>query len=98
MHVCVCVTVCVQVLEVAQWFLEGGAAAGLPVCRVKNGFAAGDGDVVDGYRDLKVYVTFEGPMGLRIIGEIQIHDRALHELKLKVCVRCRMGVVCSVCE
>ena len=39
---------------------------------------------VGGYRDLMLCVLFEGESKLRIVGEIQIHDAALHALKLKV--------------
>ncbi len=38
-----------------------------------------------GYRDSTVYVVYEGSHGLKIIGEIQIQDRKLYNLKLKVC-------------
>ena len=37
-----------------------------------------------GYRDLTLFLIYTGARGLRIIGEVQIQDRALHELKLKV--------------
>ena len=40
--------------------------------RVKNGFALGRNDVADGYRDLKLFVVFDDPAGLGIIGEIQV--------------------------
>ena len=79
-----------------SWFTEGGAAAGLPVVRIKNRFALNRADVPDGYRDLKVFVLYAeggdggggggsgGGEGLGIIGEVQIHDKALHDLGLKV--------------
>ena len=40
------------------------------------------------YRDLTLSVIFTGEMGLRIIGEVQIHDQEIHQLKSKVRV-CR---------
>ena len=36
-----------------RWFTERGAAAGVPVVRIKNRFALARSDVPDGYRDLK---------------------------------------------
>jgi hypothetical protein len=74
-----------QVMQVARWFTEGEAETGLVVCRLKNSFAAAcDIAASGGYRDLKLFVLFEGASGLRIIGEIQIHDMQLYLLKLKV--------------
>ena len=78
-------------LEVLRWFVEGAGVGRrrLPVCRVKNKFARGAA-AVDGYRDLSLSVvvtadvTANGDGGLRIIGEVQLHDRALHNLKLQV--------------
>lgn len=68
------------------------------MCRVKNGFAAAPSPpplpglaapspaaaAADGYRDLKVYVVLRSGAagGLRIVGEIQIHDERLHYFKL----------------
>ena len=40
--------------------------------------------VQDGYRDLKLFVRFVNSQGLCIIGEIQFHDRVLHDLKMQV--------------
>jgi hypothetical protein len=74
-----------QVVQVARWFTEHEAETGLVVCRLKNTFsAAHDTQALGGYRDLKLFVLFEGAGGLRIIGEIQIHDMQLYLLKLKV--------------
>ena len=42
---------------------------------------------VGGYRDVMLCVVYKDESGLSIIGEIQIQDRALHELKLKVIPR-----------
>ena len=58
----------------AKWFTEAEGKTGLPVCRVKNGFASTaelQGDAPT-YSDLKLFVLFEGTGGLRIIGEIQV--------------------------
>ena len=77
-----------QVMQVARWFTEHEAKTGLVVCRLKNTFSADcDIQATGGYRDLKLFVLFEGKSGSRIIGEIQIHDMPLYLLKLKVCVR-----------
>ena len=83
-------------LEVQRWFLQAGACGGeLQVCRVKNKFARG-AVVADGYRDLSlsVIVVAAGGIGglnadgaMRVVGEVQIHDRAMHELKLQVIAR-----------
>ena len=40
--------------------------------------------VEDGYRDIKLFVRFVQREGLGIIGEIQIHDKILYNLKLQV--------------
>ena len=40
--------------------------------------------VEDGYRDIKLFVRFVQREGLGIIGEIQIHDKILYDLKLQV--------------
>ena len=69
--------------QVLEWFDEDGAAAGLIVCRMKNKFAL-HADVSDGYRDLSLSVVFVDASGLKIIGEVQIHDASMHQLKLQV--------------
>ena len=66
-----------------SWFEEEGAEIGLSVCRVKNKFSQ-SASVADGYRDLSLSVIFFDASGLKIIGEVQIHDHAMHELKLQV--------------
>ena len=38
----------------------------------------------DGYRDLTICVLFTTSCGMRMIGEIQVHDRKIHQLKLEV--------------
>jgi hypothetical protein len=73
-----------QILQVLAWFLEQQEYTGLPICRMKNKFSFPTERVPDGYRDLQICVLFQGSSGLSIIGEIQIHDLELHELKLKV--------------
>ncbi|EKX49440.1 hypothetical protein GUITHDRAFT_162182 [Guillardia theta CCMP2712] len=73
-----------HVLEVMKWFQEGGQSSKLRVCRVKNKFAYDKQDVQDGYRDLSLAVLFQGPRNLRIIGEIQLHDLSLYNLKTKM--------------
>mmetsp|Transcript_4921 Transcript_4921/g.10911 ORF Transcript_4921/g.10911 Transcript_4921/m.10911 type:complete len:912 (+) Transcript_4921:5124-7859(+) len=74
-----------QILEVAEWILKGQPAAArstFTVCRVKNKFALSNSELVGGYRDLMLCCLLEAPSGLKIIGEIQIHDKTLYELKL----------------
>ena len=71
-----------EILEAFEWFRSGNP--GLQLCRLKNKFAYQREDLVGGYRDLMASYVFEGACGLRIIGEVQFQDRALHELKLKV--------------
>lgn len=74
-----------EMLEVVEWLVGAGAAdCGLTVVRVKNKFAAADASEHDGYRDLMVSVRYAGSLNLNIIGEIQVHDRRLHALKLQM--------------
>jgi len=56
----------------------------LQVCRIKNGFALPRAEVSDGYRDVKLFLLFTGPGGLRIVGEVQVHDRDLFDLKQRM--------------
>ena len=89
-----------QILQVLGWFVGsesagqhcGGPGGGFSVVRVKNKFAFPASELVGGYRDLMVCVLFEGSCGLRIIGEVQIQDRILHSLKLKVLPRTHLKV------
>ena len=68
-----------QIVQTMRWFTNYEVDTGLRICRVKNGFASkGDSD---GYRDLKLCMLFSSRDGLRIIGEIQIHDSMLFDLK-----------------
>jgi hypothetical protein len=76
-----------QIVQVAHWFLGGQPADSGPpflVCRVKNKFALSNSELVGGYRDLMLCCLLEGPGGLKIIGEVQIHDKVLYELKLRM--------------
>jgi len=84
-----------QILEVANWIVAGSGAtasgqtslkscAQLTVIRTKNRFSQPRDQVPDGYRDIKLFVAFRGGCGLGIIGEIQIHDSTLHDLKLQM--------------
>ena len=75
-----------EIMEVVSWFASNEDETGLRLCRIKNKFAFSDDDLLGGYRDVMVSVIFEGVGGLRIIGEIQVHDRTIFELKLKVCI------------
>mmetsp|Transcript_30394 Transcript_30394/g.80790 ORF Transcript_30394/g.80790 Transcript_30394/m.80790 type:complete len:1308 (+) Transcript_30394:142-4065(+) len=75
------------IVEVAKWFLEGidCEEGTLRVCRVKNMFALDRADVRDGYRDLKLFLVFkDAESGLSIIGEVQINDKSLYDIKLKM--------------
>jgi hypothetical protein len=65
--------------QVLGWFSKW-RDADLTICRIKNGFATTE-VAADGYRDLKLYILFTNRAGLSIIGEIQIHDERLHDLK-----------------
>jgi len=71
-----------KILEVFKWFDDLDASSGISVCRVKNKFMPSESQ--DGYRDLTICVLFTTTCGMRIIGEIQVHDRKIHQLKLKM--------------
>lgn len=68
-------------MQTVRWFVETQDHTGLIVCRIKNKFLLPDAEVEDGYRDVSLNVLFEAENGLKIIGEIQVHDRQLYELK-----------------
>ena len=57
-----------------KWLVESPENTGLTVCRIKNKFLLAENEVTDGYRDVALNVVFEDD-GLKIIGEIQIHDK-----------------------
>ena len=79
-----------RMIEVAKWFTDQpNSSSGLKVLRVKNLFALQRDEVLDGYRDLKLFVALSGSSGLGIIGEIQVM-RILCTLCLKSCP-CRFG-------
>jgi len=71
-----------KILEVFKWFDSLDASSGISVCRVKNKFMSSESE--DGYRDLTICVLFTTSCGMRIIGEIQVHDKKIHQLKLKM--------------
>ncbi len=73
-----------HLLQVVQWFLETPGNAGLTVCRLKNMFALPRGLVPDGYRDIKLFILFSGPNDLKLIGEVQVHDREMYKLKQRM--------------
>jgi len=61
------------------------APSPLSVMFIKNRFTRPREQVPDGYRDVKLFARFtDSVSGLSIIGEIQIHDRQLHEIKLQM--------------
>ena len=47
-----------------RWFTDF-AAAGLPLCRIKNKFALSSEELVGGYRDLMLCVVYEVLTGAR---------------------------------
>jgi hypothetical protein len=74
-----------RVRQVVRWFAAAGVAGSgggcdgdgypdgrLRVCRVKNGFAMVRAAVANGYRDVKLFMLFDAPGGLSIIGEVQV--------------------------
>jgi hypothetical protein len=57
------------------------------VVRVKNKFLQSDEDVKSGLNglDLSLNALFEDPRsGLKIIGEIQLHDKKIQEVKSRI--------------
>lgn len=73
-------------LQIAQWLINEGPSVGLPVVRVKNKFSvppshAGE---YDGYRDIMLSVVFRSEGGLKIIGEVQLHDQRMFDIKVKM--------------
>jgi hypothetical protein len=53
---------------------QPGAEGVLRICRVKNKFAMDEGEVVGGYRDLMVCLSYHAANGLAIIGEVQVRS------------------------
>ena len=75
-------------MQVLSWFQNRDSEASSPrltLCRIKNKFSFDRSEVIGGYRDVMCCVIFEHTNGLKIICEIQIHDKVLHDLKSKVC-------------
>eukprot|EP00277_Geminigera_cryophila_P009701 CAMPEP_0179406640 /NCGR_PEP_ID=MMETSP0799-20121207/1011_1 /TAXON_ID=46947 /ORGANISM="Geminigera cryophila, Strain CCMP2564" /LENGTH=1271 /DNA_ID=CAMNT_0021177735 /DNA_START=198 /DNA_END=4013 /DNA_ORIENTATION=+ len=70
-----------HLLQTVRWFVASQAQSGLTVSRIKNKFLLPESEVQDGYRDVTINVVFEDESGLKIIGEIQVQDRKLHDLK-----------------
>ena len=76
-----------QILQILRFFLAAQASTGLRVVRVKNKFAQKDEDVRKHFKglDLILNVIFEEPAsGLKIIGEIQLHDKRIHEVVSRI--------------
>ena len=76
-----------QVLQIVRLFLSSQASTGLKVVRIKNKFAQVDENVRNGFKglDLTLNVLFEEPAtGLKIIGEIQVHDKGIHAVKSRI--------------
>lgn len=73
-----------HVLETVSWFVQSQDTTGLTVCRMKNKFLLPEHEVADGYRDVTLNVTFKDESGLAVICEIQVHDKQLHALKVKM--------------
>jgi len=73
-----------DMVEVLSWFEGREEQTGLKVVRVKNKFGFKKDELVGSYRDLMVCVLYRAFDGLAIIGEIQIQDKILHNLKLKM--------------
>mmetsp|Transcript_61853 Transcript_61853/g.145475 ORF Transcript_61853/g.145475 Transcript_61853/m.145475 type:complete len:642 (-) Transcript_61853:135-2060(-) len=73
-----------DLLETAKWMLDNGTRCALPAVRVKNKFAVKDSSEYDGYRDLMLSVLHTGPLGLRIVGELQFHDERMYALKIQM--------------
>lgn len=73
-----------SILKHVEWFVRSWAEFDLPTVRIKNKFAVEDSAQYDGYRDLMLSVLYTGHKGLRIIGEVQFHDRRMYDLKVKM--------------
>eukprot|EP00960_Hanusia_phi_P075192 768386-Hanusia_phi.AAC.3 len=65
-----------QIVQVARWLMELQGELGLCVRQVKNRFVEEAAE--HGYRDLKLYLTFCGEEGVRVIGEVQLQDAVLY--------------------
>ena len=89
-----------RIVQVVHWFLqakersvENGRRGLLEVCRIKNGFAQSRASVHDGYRDVKIFLLFTGPGGLKIIGEVQVNSH--HKSASTILLSHRSIATCS---
>jgi hypothetical protein len=76
-----------HLLQIVRLFLSSQASTGLRVVRVKNKFLQSDEEVKSGLYglDLSLNALFEEPgSGLKIIGEIQVHDKRIQEVKSRI--------------
>jgi hypothetical protein len=76
-----------HILQIVRFFLSSQASTGLKVVRVKNKFLQSDEEVKSGLSglDLSLNVLFQEPgSGLKIIGEIQVHDKKIQEVKSRI--------------
>jgi hypothetical protein len=76
-----------HILQIVRLFLSSQASTGLRVVRVKNKFLQSDEEVKSGLSglDLSLNVLFQEPgSGLKIIGEIQVHDKKIQEVKSRI--------------
>jgi hypothetical protein len=76
-----------HILQIVRLFLSPQASTSLKVVRVKNKFLQSDEEVKSGLNglDLSLNALFEEPgSGLKIIGEIQVHDKKIQEVKSRI--------------
>ena len=76
-----------HILKIIHFFLSSQESTGLRVVRVKNKFSQADEDVREGFNglDISLNVVFEEPTsGLKIIGEIQLHDKQILQVKSRI--------------
>jgi hypothetical protein len=76
-----------QILQLVRFFLSSQSSTGLKVVRVKNKFSQKDENARKDFKglDLTLNVLFEEPAsGLKIIGEIQLHDERIHEVLSRI--------------
>jgi hypothetical protein len=76
-----------DILQIVRFFLSSQESTGLRVVRVKNKFSQADADVSEGFNglDVSLNVVFEeATSGLKIIGEIQLHDKQILQVKSRI--------------
>jgi hypothetical protein len=76
-----------HILQIVRFFLSSQESTGLRVVRVKNKFSQADADVSEGFNglDVSLNVVFEeARSGLKIIGEIQLHDKQILQVKSRI--------------